>query len=370
MKKVIGYILIVCGVLSLPGFLSKISNAHDGYEVIGMLIGQGLIFFLAYLCLRGKKKESQQQANPSEPIESLKNDTLDIENSTETKNEKFGFEGQSQGKEGSIFKDVVDVNNDSIVTYSQNEMNEKSDISPIENDLKTETEVEQMSENESPIHNYQKLETNNITWTYIYTLIFNYQKKELLSKCNPLNFMNPYNHDNIAIANESTQKINEATSLSDLKPVRLEVAKLNIFVDPSQIYDYLCVICNPTRYTGKLEEFQLANNLYERIVNSGMDYEVLEGILEDAHASKLGIIEEPIPMAKKTITTLTLLGIWEIILITLWGAKGCLYNATSYFFPFQTTNIAKFDFSEFCVYGIVLPIVTFGIFKVLNKFNQ
>lgn len=56
MRKVVGWILMACGILSLPGFLSKLPTAHDGYELIGMLIGQGLIYFFAYLCLRNKSK--------------------------------------------------------------------------------------------------------------------------------------------------------------------------------------------------------------------------------------------------------------------------------------------------------------------------
>lgn len=55
MKKVIGWIFLVCGIGSLPGLFSKLTNVQHAYDVIGMLIGQGLIFFLAYLCIKDKK---------------------------------------------------------------------------------------------------------------------------------------------------------------------------------------------------------------------------------------------------------------------------------------------------------------------------
>jgi hypothetical protein len=55
--KFIGWVLIICGIVSLPSFFKNLSNAHDGYELIGMLIGEGLIFFLAYLCFRSKRKK-------------------------------------------------------------------------------------------------------------------------------------------------------------------------------------------------------------------------------------------------------------------------------------------------------------------------
>ena len=68
MKKVIGWILIVCGIFSLPGFLTNLGHAHDRYEVIGMFIGQGLIYFLAYLCLRNKT---------SEPVSNVENNVTE-----------------------------------------------------------------------------------------------------------------------------------------------------------------------------------------------------------------------------------------------------------------------------------------------------
>lgn len=67
MKKILGWILAFCGVISLPNFLYMLATAHHGYEVIGMLIGQGLIYYLAYLCLR-KKHET---ANESDSVQSL-----------------------------------------------------------------------------------------------------------------------------------------------------------------------------------------------------------------------------------------------------------------------------------------------------------
>jgi len=61
MKKVIGWILVICGILSLPSLIQKLSTARHTYEVIGMLVGQGLIFFLAYLCFKNRKIESESK---------------------------------------------------------------------------------------------------------------------------------------------------------------------------------------------------------------------------------------------------------------------------------------------------------------------
>lgn len=217
-------------------------------------------------------------------------------------------------------------------------------------------------------------EINYTTWEKVYSYIFDYQKKELLSKCDPSNFMNPYNHDKIAIANEIILQLNQAYSLIDLKRIRSEAVKLNVYVDSLQIYEYLCKICNPTNYTGKKEEFQTANNLYERVLNSNKNYEELEAILEDARGENLGILETEIPVVKKIMSRFTIawlvFGVWEILHLTLYITKGTLYNSSNYFFPFQTTNVAKYDSSEFFIYGIIFPLVIYSIIRFANESNR
>ena len=229
MKKILGWILAFCGVISLPNFLYMLATAHHGYEVIGMLIGQGLIYYLAYLCLR-KKHET---ANESDSVQSQS---------------KVAFEENLQ--------------------TSNNIKNNKDINAFVRTALPKEKETKYVAKNAIQDNNcpntnfFPNLKHESISWSEIYSLIFKYQKKELLSKCNPSQFMNPYNHDKIAIANDCILKIEAASSLLELKPIRLIVSQLGVHVDPSQIYKYLLQICDPTNFTGKIEEFQLANNLY------------------------------------------------------------------------------------------------------------
>jgi hypothetical protein len=63
MKKVIGYVLLVCGILSFPVFLLDLSKAYHFHEVIGMFMGQGLIYYLAYLCLCKPKSDKLSKNN-------------------------------------------------------------------------------------------------------------------------------------------------------------------------------------------------------------------------------------------------------------------------------------------------------------------
>ena len=88
MKKVIGWILIVCGIFSLPGFLTNLGHAHDGYEVIGMFIGQGLIYFLAYLCLRNKTSEPDSSVDNNITV---RNDVKKVEQTKLFVKEFFNF---------------------------------------------------------------------------------------------------------------------------------------------------------------------------------------------------------------------------------------------------------------------------------------
>lgn len=368
MKKILGWILAFCGVISLPNFLYMLAIAHHGYQVIGMLIGQGLIYYLAYLCLR-KKHET---ANESDSVQSQSKVAFEenLQTSNNIKNDKDinAFVRTALPKEKETNMTTL---NENVAPYYN-----LSVTSSIVNENPVQTEYvakDAIQDNNCPNTNFfPNLKHESISWSEIYSLIFKYQKKELLSKCNPSQFMNPYNHDKIAIANDCILKIEAASSLLELKPIRLIVSQLGVHVDSSQIYKYLLQICDPTNFTGKTEEFQLANNLYQRIINSGMDYEVLEEILDDAHTSKLGIKEvaNPIvkkPVSKKLIWSLTSIGLWEVFQITLWAVKGSLYNSTLYFYPFLTTNIAKYDYTEFLAYGIALPTVFASIIFIHNK---
>lgn len=367
MKKVIGWILIVCGIFSLPSFLTNLGHAHDGYEVVGMFIGQGLIYFFAYLCLRNKTSEpdSNSKINITESKDAYK------------KEEASSFAPKStdeiEGAESTIFEkpDSMSFSQSSYQTKESSFKNNAAvDLSPINNDVKS-TNAETVD--------FPRIDYSSVSWKEVEALLFEYQKTELLQKCNPSLFMNPYNHDKVEIANTLSIKVNDAINLKDLKTLREMALSLGVKVSTSQTYDYLKTICNPINFVGSKELFSAANNLYGRVLESKNNISELESVLKQAEGIillKSNEVEIPVvvepkePISKSKIVVLLVWAMWTGAHIFMWAYKGILYNATTYFFPFQTTNLKKYDYTEFLVYGVAVPAVMFGLGKIISYLRK
>ena len=342
MKKILGWVLVICGIISFPGFIANISKARYGYEVIGMIIGQGLIFLLAYLCLRSKKEENNSESKQMGEI---------IQKKTIMKMPIIPKSNLTT----SNFDTLINSNND----YPENCLFQKQQISTTgTNNIKEKTDGIFMSNETNK--DYPSIDITSNSWNDIMSLLYNYQKKELMTKCNPQNYMEPYNHDRVEISNEITTKLRNVESLDDLKPIHELAQKLDVHISTYQIRDYLSSICNPVQYIGK-ELFKEVNDIYSEVVIPSNDYSKYEKILNRAkliielpqHESKFHIKN----LFKKNIKLLIFILIWEIIQFFLWSYKGVLYNSYDYFFPFQTFDIAKYDITEFALYGVLFPIV-------------
>ena len=363
MKKVIGWILVVCGVFSLPGFLSKLGHAHYSYEVIGIFMGQGLIYFLAYLCLRNKtsEQETNSENNITENNDACKKD--------ESLSSAPRSTDEMEGAESSIHETPDPM------SFSQG-CNQTIDSSLKENAslVLKPINLYVKSTNEESIE-FPRIDYSSVSWKEVEALLFEYQKGELLNKCNPSLFMNPYNHDKVETANAILIKLNDSTCLKDLKILREMALSLGVKVSTSQIYDYLKTICNPINFVGSKELFSAANNLYERILESKNNISELERILQQAEGIimlksnevEIPVIVEPKePISRSKIVLFLVWTLWTGAHIFMWAYKGILYNATTYFFPFQTTNLKKYDYTEFLVYGVAFPAVIFGLSKIIS----
>jgi hypothetical protein len=132
---------------------------------------------------------------------------------------------------------------------------------------------------------------------------FSSLKSELLQKCNPSNYMHPYDHDKVEKANRiyaDTLKCNEENS-SLLNVLRTQaINELGIAISTKDIYDELCKICNPGRFTTSenynSEKLSIANDLFYKILRNKNNIEELEIIL--AEARDHGLME---PSASKEI---------------------------------------------------------------------
>ena len=61
---------------------------------------------------------------------------------------------------------------------------------------------------------------------------------------------------------------------------------------------------------------------------------------------------------------------WVLINFLCIFLDGMRYHADEVFFPFDSDNVDIYDFTEFLVYAIILPITLFGIFKIYKYLNK
>lgn len=111
--------------------------------------------------------------------------------------------------------------------------------------------------------------------------------KELKAKCDPSNFMEPYDPTKVSISNEIYLLVlNNQNSENALIELRSRaIRELGIRFSTKKLYDELMDYCNPKKFTGgnyDNEKLCLANKLYCQITEKADDIEVLETIRTEA----------------------------------------------------------------------------------------
>lgn len=110
---------------------------------------------------------------------------------------------------------------------------------------------------------------------------------ELKEKCNPANFMNPYNKEKVEKANLLYPEILSCT-LEDIelqKTLRTQaISELGITFYTSKVFNELKNKCNPQRFMNPYnsEKVNIANRLYERLLQNEHNIEMLEDIKKEA----------------------------------------------------------------------------------------
>lgn len=114
---------------------------------------------------------------------------------------------------------------------------------------------------------------------------------ELKSKCNPINFMTPYNAAQVNIANEIFSKLNN-TQKDDIRNLILlknkAIKGLGITYTNPKLYETLCDLYNPKNFMGEnydANKLNAANKLFAEIEKYQNDILNLEGI-----AKRVGLI--------------------------------------------------------------------------------
>lgn len=114
-----------------------------------------------------------------------------------------------------------------------------------------------------------------------------YLLDELIDKCNPQNFMEPYNYEKVKIANELYPRLLncDGNDNAELVEVRKEaISKLGIVLSTSNIYEELCKTCNPQQFMNPYNPTKVAkaNELYFRVLQNKMNIDALEKIRDEA----------------------------------------------------------------------------------------
>lgn len=117
---------------------------------------------------------------------------------------------------------------------------------------------------------------------------------ELTSKCYPQNFMEPYDHQKVKIANEIYAEIlKSAENLTKLKELRIRAIKeLNIQFSTEELYKKLLDLTNPQKFMEFMREYDaekvsLANDFYQRVKDNANDVIELEAIQDEINRSSL-----------------------------------------------------------------------------------
>ncbi len=108
---------------------------------------------------------------------------------------------------------------------------------------------------------------------------------EVINRCDPANFLNPYNQEKVRISNELYSKSKALENKNDekvLKEIRKRAIKeLGIKFSTIELYEKLEKICDVHNYTGgnyNQDYVNLANTLYGQIKEYADDIEKLEEI--------------------------------------------------------------------------------------------
>lgn len=118
----------------------------------------------------------------------------------------------------------------------------------------------------------------------------------LRNACFPKNFMDPYDHEKVSIANELYQKLQEENlTPPDIYALRdRAVNELGITIDASFLYDALAAACNPIQYMDPYDAQKVAaaNDIYRQILDNKSDIKALECLKKEAE--ERGLLESAV----------------------------------------------------------------------------
>lgn len=163
---------------------------------------------------------------------------------------------------------------------------------------------------------------------------------ELTSKCHPRNFMQPYDHQKVKIANEIySEALQSENDIDRQKALRLRaIEELGIHFSTRAVYQKLLEIVNPQRFMEDYdaEKVALSNDFYQRIKDNADDIIELEDIMEEIEISPLA--EELHKQQKENSKDRSYLPLIFLLVIILFLLLGFVVLSVS-----NTTSISSND---------------------------
>lgn len=103
---------------------------------------------------------------------------------------------------------------------------------------------------------------------------------ELREKCNPIEFMTPYNYELVKLSNEIYTLIEEnKDDIEELKRIRKRaIEELGVAFSTKILYNELTSMLNPSKYVGDRELVDVSNELYNKVLRNADNIEELEQI--------------------------------------------------------------------------------------------
>lgn len=199
---------------------------------------------------------------------------------------------------------------------------------------------------------------------------------ELKEKCNPENFLDPYDSEKVKVSNQIFSQLDKySNSISALTYFRdMAIEKLGIHFSANKLYDYLSNKYNPKQFVGTLydaEKLNIANEIYSKIQQCSDNVVELEKIakqykvkmgLSSATDSADGLVDDndsdksngKAPYISLVITIIALFGVFYSIFFSSNNKNTYVEATDSLAGVIDSTEISNDFYLEFPQYGFAL----------------
>lgn len=132
---------------------------------------------------------------------------------------------------------------------------------------------------------------------------------EMKIKCNPNNWMEPYNYEKVALSTELMCQI-EANKCDDKKLIELRqmaVKELGIRISTAALYEELIYKLDPRKYSENVKHMQIVNRFYHQVLLNADKIEKLENIqrlaMRECESHGITLVDEKKDVEKSEVSS-------------------------------------------------------------------